>query len=188
VSRIVTFKQFEVDLRERELHRDGMKVRIQGQPFEVLAALLEKPGEVVTREELRGRLWPAHIFVDFEHSLNAAVKRLRNALGDSAAPPRFVETVARRGYRSLPLAGGRAGRGLLAWIDTHLSLHRRILLRVVLSSVFMIAGCGSSGCWARWLYLSSACSAPSGKLKPLAPRGDFTFPERTDCSRGGHRG
>jgi len=87
VSRIVTFKQFEVDLRERELHRDGMKVRIQGQPFEVLAALLEKPGEVVTREELRGRLWPAHIFVDFEHSLNAAVKRLRNALGDSAAPP-----------------------------------------------------------------------------------------------------
>ncbi len=93
------FGVFEVDLRSGELRRNGVKIRLQEQPFQVLAALLEHPGQVVTREELRGRLWPADTFVDFDHSLNAAVKRLREALGDSADSPRFVETLPRHGYR-----------------------------------------------------------------------------------------
>lgn len=95
------FGIFELDLRAGELQRQGRKVKLQEQPFQVLAQLLEKPGEVVTREQLRTRLWPADTFVDFDHSLNAAIRRLRDALGDSADNPTFVETVARRGYRFL---------------------------------------------------------------------------------------
>ena len=93
------FGTFEVDLRARELRKGGIRIRLQDQPFEILAMMLDRPGEVVTREELSQRLWPSGTFVDFEHSLNAAVKRLRAALGDEADNPRFVETLHRRGYR-----------------------------------------------------------------------------------------
>jgi DNA-binding winged helix-turn-helix (wHTH) protein len=98
-SRIIRFSTFEVNLQTGELRQRGQKVKLQEQPFQVLAALLERPGEVVSREELRNKLWPADTFVDFEHSLNAAIKRLRDALGESAETPIFVETLARRGYR-----------------------------------------------------------------------------------------
>ena len=98
-SNLRRFATFEVDLRARELRKGGIRIRLQDQPFEILAVMLERPGEVVTREELRQRLWPAGTFVDFEHSLNAAIKRLRAALGDDADNPRFVETLHRRGYR-----------------------------------------------------------------------------------------
>src|SRR5439155_6801258 len=93
------FGSFEMDERARELRKGGIRIRLQDQPFEILALMLERPGEIVTRDELRQRLWPAGTFVDFEHSLNAAVKRLRAALGDEADNPRFVETLHRRGYR-----------------------------------------------------------------------------------------
>lgn len=99
--RAVRFGVFEADLRTGELRKNGMKVRLQDQPFQVLAALLERPGEMVGREELRQRLWPADTFVDFDHSLNTAINKLREALGDSAGSPRFIETLARRGYRFL---------------------------------------------------------------------------------------
>jgi DNA-binding winged helix-turn-helix (wHTH) protein/Tol biopolymer transport system component len=98
---VIRFGIFEVDLRAGQLRRNGLKVRLQEQPFQVLAMLLERPGEVVTREDLHARLWPADTFVDFDQGLNAAVKRLRDALGDSAEHPRFVETLPRRGYRFL---------------------------------------------------------------------------------------
>lgn len=100
------FGIFEVDLHARELRRNGAKVRLQEQPFQILSLLLEQPGQVVTREELQKKLWPADTFVDFDHSLNAAIRRLRDALGDSAENPRFVETVARRGYRFLAPVNG----------------------------------------------------------------------------------
>jgi DNA-binding winged helix-turn-helix (wHTH) protein/Tol biopolymer transport system component len=106
-SQMRRFGIFEVDLRAGELRRNGMRVKLQDQPFQILALLLERPGEVITREEVRNRLWPADTFVDFDHSLNAAVRRLRDALGDSAENPTFVETVARRGYRFLaPVVSG----------------------------------------------------------------------------------
>src|SRR5271156_271559 len=95
------FGVFELDLRAGELHKHGLRVRLQQQPLQVLAALLEHPGEVVTREELQKKLWPADTFVDFDHGLNKAINKIRDALGDSADSPRFVETVARRGYRFL---------------------------------------------------------------------------------------
>ncbi len=93
------FGPFELDVRSRELRKGKTRVRLQEQPFEILRMMLERPGDVVTREELCSRLWPNGTFVDFEHSLNAAVKRLRAALGDEADNPRFVETLPRRGYR-----------------------------------------------------------------------------------------
>src|SRR6266849_1310527 len=93
------FGIFELDLRSGELRRNGSKLKIQEQSLQVLALLLAHPGEPVTRDELRNRLWPADTFVDFDHSVNAAIRRLRDALGDSAENPRFVETLARRGYR-----------------------------------------------------------------------------------------
>jgi DNA-binding winged helix-turn-helix (wHTH) protein len=99
--RTIQFGNFEADLRAGELRRDGARIKLQEQPFRVLTLLLEHPGEVVSREELQKQLWPADTFVDFDHSLNAAIRRLRDALGDSAENPKFVETVARRGYRFL---------------------------------------------------------------------------------------
>jgi TolB-like protein/DNA-binding winged helix-turn-helix (wHTH) protein/Flp pilus assembly protein TadD len=95
------FGVFELDLRAGELRKHGLRIRLQEQPFLVLATLLEHPGEVVTREELQKKLWPADTFVDFDHGLNKTINKIREALGDSAESPRFVETVARRGYRFL---------------------------------------------------------------------------------------
>ena len=97
--KVVRFGAYEVDLRSAELRKSGVKVRLTGQPFQILAILLEQPGELVTREELQKRLWPADTFVDFDRGLNAAINRVREALGDSAENPRFVETLPRRGYR-----------------------------------------------------------------------------------------
>jgi TolB-like protein/DNA-binding winged helix-turn-helix (wHTH) protein/Tfp pilus assembly protein PilF len=98
-SSVLCFADFEVDLRSGRLRKKGMPLRLQEQPFRVLTALLESPGEVVTREELRTRLWPADTFVDFDHRLASAISKLRDALNDSAENPTFVETVGRRGYR-----------------------------------------------------------------------------------------
>src|SRR3954470_2050232 len=98
-SRVVRFGVFEVDLGAGELRKNGMKLRLQGQPFQVLTLLLDRAGDVVTREELQQRLWPSDTFVDFDHSLNTAINKVREVLGDSASSPRYVETLARRGYR-----------------------------------------------------------------------------------------
>src|SRR5271154_174962 len=100
-SNVVRFDVYEVDLRSEELYKAGRKIKLQVQPFHILVMLLEQPGEVLTREELRNRLWPADTFVDFDHSLNTAIKKLRLALGDDKKKPRFVETLPKRGYRFL---------------------------------------------------------------------------------------
>src|SRR5205823_11769711 len=96
--RLLRFADFEVHLRTGELRKAGLKLKFSGQPFQVLAMLLERPGSVVTREELQKLLWP-DTFVDIEHNLNSAINRIREALGDSSENPRFVETLPRRGYR-----------------------------------------------------------------------------------------
>jgi TolB-like protein/DNA-binding winged helix-turn-helix (wHTH) protein/Tfp pilus assembly protein PilF len=98
-TRKARFGVFEADVRTGELRKHGVKIKLQDQPFRILALLLERPGEVVTRDELQLKLWPADTFVDFDTGLNTAIKRLRDALGDSAESPRFVETLPRRGYR-----------------------------------------------------------------------------------------
>src|SRR5437763_16787685 len=97
-NEILRFGVFEVDVRAGEVHKQGVRIKLQEQPFHVLAVLLQRPGEVVTREELRSQNWPADTFVDFDNSLNTAVNKLREALRDSADSPRSIETLPRRGY------------------------------------------------------------------------------------------
>ena len=122
-GRFFRFESFELDVRSGELRRGKDRIRLQEQPFEVLCMMLERPGDLVTREELAKRLWPQGTFVDFEHSLNAAVKRLRTALGDNADNPRFVETLPRRGYRFIAsLAGNGFGVTPIAQLDYRLRL------------------------------------------------------------------
>src|SRR5260370_2557216 len=96
---LVRFGAFAIDLRSGELHKEGVKIKLQEQPFRLLALLLEHPGEVVTRDELRQRLWPEDTFGAFDDGLNTAIKKLRDALGDSAEEPRLIETLPKHGYR-----------------------------------------------------------------------------------------
>src|SRR5262252_7883358 len=101
-TKIIRFATFEMDLASGELRKAGFKLKFGGQPFQVLAILLEQPGTVVTREQLQKRLWP-DTFVDVDHNLNTAINKIREALGDSSENPRFVETLPRRGYRFIGL-------------------------------------------------------------------------------------
>ena len=98
-GRLIRFSVFELDLDSGELFKQGRKVKLQGQPFELLVALLERPGEVVTREDLQQKIWPSDTVVDFDPGLNRAINKVREALGDSAESPHFIETLPRRGYR-----------------------------------------------------------------------------------------
>jgi cholera toxin transcriptional activator len=112
----VSFGAYRVDLRTGELRKHGHKIRLAGRPFQILAMLLEQPGELLTRKELQSKLWPADTFVDFEHGVNAAMQTLRRALCDSHKKPRYIETLPRRGYRFIAtidgslLAGSSNGR------------------------------------------------------------------------------
>jgi DNA-binding winged helix-turn-helix (wHTH) protein len=106
------FDAYQVDLRTGELRKHGRKIRLAGRPFQVLALLLERPGELLTRKELQARLWSSDTFVDFEHGVNAAIQTLRRALCDSHKKPRFIETLPRRGYRFIAAVEGvQAGAG-----------------------------------------------------------------------------
>ena len=120
---VLRFGAFEVDLSSGELRHGGVKLKVQEQPFRVLAALLEQPGEVVTREQLRARLWSSDTFVDFEHSLNASIKKLRQALRDDAACPHFIETLPKRGYRFIAAVetNSRAPQASEQTATTHLA-------------------------------------------------------------------
>src|SRR4051794_15684318 len=114
----VCFNEFTADPRTRELFREGQRVVLPNQSFLALAALLERPGELVTRDELRARLWPDGRVVEFEQALNAVINRLRDALGDSAAQPRFVETLPRRGYRFIAPVGEAPAVGTTPAVGT----------------------------------------------------------------------
>src|SRR5258708_35644653 len=113
----VRFGAFEVDLEGRRLLKSGIQIALREQSFQVLAALMERPGEIVTREELRRRLWSSDTFVDFEVALNSAVSRLRDALGDSAGSPSFIETIPKRGYRFVVPIAKRPGIAVMPFVD-----------------------------------------------------------------------
>ena len=104
--RRILFGVFELDSSSGELYKHGIRIKLQDQPLQVLGLLLERPGEVVTRDELRQRIWDQDTFVDFDHSLNISINKLRDALGDSASSPRFIETLPRRGYRFIGSSSG----------------------------------------------------------------------------------
>ena len=148
-ARLLRFGVFEVDLAAGELRKNGARIRLQEQPFQVLATLLENAGRVVTRDDLRQKIWPADTFVDFDHSLNTAINKIREALGDSASSPRFVETLARRGYRFIAqvdsaAASSNAPSGIPATPPTgetalhpalHVPLPHRGLVRVLFALI-----------------------------------------------------
>jgi len=158
-SRALRFDTFELDLRAGELRKRGVKLRLQGQPLQVLAILLESAGNLVTREELRSQLWPADTFVDFDHSLHNAIARIREALADSAETPRYIETLPRRGYRfiaqveqvraELPLApsenGNQTGQKGAATMQAkpRMALAFTLLALVAVGSVFWLVRTGS---------------------------------------------
>lgn len=141
--RLVRFGTFEVDLRAGELRKGGMKLKLTGQPFQVLTILLERPGEVVTRDELQRRLWP-DTFVDVDHNLNTAINKIREVLGDSADSPRFVETLPRRGYRFIaPVEGARAAAvtgGSATEQESRMPWVRRTAILVVVLVLLAAAG------------------------------------------------
>src|SRR6202165_1067969 len=118
-ARRVRFGAFEVDLHSGELRKHGLKAKLQDHPFQILALLLEHPGDLVTREELRRKLWPADTFVDFDVGLNTAIKRLRDVLGDSAEDPRYIEPLPRRGYRFVARIENGAQLALPAGEESH---------------------------------------------------------------------
>jgi TolB-like protein/DNA-binding winged helix-turn-helix (wHTH) protein/tetratricopeptide (TPR) repeat protein len=137
-DRIVRFGVFEFDQRAGELRKHGLRIKLQGQPVDVLLVLLERPGEVVTRDELQKRLWAVDTYVDFEHSLNAAIKRLRAALGDSADAPRFVETLPRRGYRFIAPLSQPAASVPQAGAQDQKSAGRRIFVLAAAAMVIIV--------------------------------------------------
>jgi len=112
-ERVYRFGVFELSPESAELRKNGVKIRLSGQPFQILVALLQKPGDVVTREQLRRELWPEDTYVDFDHCLNTAVNKVREALGDVADNPRFVQTLPRMGYRFLMPVDQSGGAGIV---------------------------------------------------------------------------
>src|SRR5580700_11905029 len=127
-SNIIQFGLFELDLQARELRKSGIRIKLQDQPFQILSMLLKRPGEIVTREELQKRLWPGDTFVDFDLSLNSAVKKLRQALNDDSENPRYIETLYRRGYRFIGTVNGSSRNGATHVEDSPLLTAAAVLL------------------------------------------------------------
>src|SRR2546425_410078 len=141
---ILRFGVFEVDVRSGELRKHGARIKLQEQPFHLLTVLLQRPGEVVTREELRNQNWPADTFVDFDNSLNTAINKLREALGDSADNPRFIETLPRRGYRFIaPVTGvDRAAGGTAAGVSAVTPIRGR---KIAVTAAVVVLASGIAG-------------------------------------------
>jgi DNA-binding winged helix-turn-helix (wHTH) protein len=135
---LIRFGPFEADFQSQELKKHGVRLRLPGQSFQILKVLVERPGELVTREELRQTLWPSDTFVDFEHSLNAAVNRLRECLGDDADNPRYIETLPRRGYRFIGAVEG-TGEG------RPVSSHRNLF--ALMSTLLLVLAVVTGGLW-----------------------------------------
>src|SRR5262249_37402187 len=186
---VVRFGVFEADLRAGELRRNGLKLKLQQQPLQVLAMLLEHPGEIVTREELHARLWAADTLVDFDHGLNAAVKRLRDALQDSAENPRFVETLARRGYRFIAPVNGGITNGMPLAAATR---NRRFFLRPWFAAGLLSSLTLAVLLWELWLHparrletiegqLTANSSENSGNSAAISPDGKYlAYSDHTD--------
>jgi TolB-like protein/DNA-binding winged helix-turn-helix (wHTH) protein len=173
----IRFGGFEVDLRIGEVRKHGFKIRLQDQPFHVLQILLEHPRELVAREELQRQIWPADTFVDFEKGLNNAIKRLRDALGDSAEQPRFIETHSRRGYRFIGsiTAGNGAGRTEEGSPTGEIGvparpLYRRLAIGAVLFLAFVatLFGLDVGGVRHRWMIRAGSPAIHSLAVLPLA--------------------
>jgi DNA-binding winged helix-turn-helix (wHTH) protein len=168
---------FELDLRSGELRKAGARILLQEQPRQILTVLLERPGALVTRGELRQRLWPSDTFVDFEHGLNAAVKRLRDTLGDSADTPRFVETIPRKGYRFvapvLSREGGEPSRLSVPAGPPDRRTYRRL---VWVTALVLVASVAAAGAWRFRALLAGGAGPPMKVVTLTALTGDEYSP------------
>jgi TolB-like protein/DNA-binding winged helix-turn-helix (wHTH) protein/Tfp pilus assembly protein PilF len=177
---VFRFGAYEVDSRTGELRKSGMRIRCQEQPLQVLVALLERPGELLTREELRQRVWPEDTFVDFDHALNTAVKKIRLALNDEADSPRYLETVPRRGYRFIApvqteMSPGRASQEIPASDPEVLETHRPLInRRVVLLAATLIALVGGGYYWTNHRARASDNNAPNRTMVAVLPFENMT--------------
>jgi len=177
---IFRFGAYEVDSRTGELRKNGMRIRCQEQPIQVLVALLERPGELLTREELRQRVWPEDTFVDFDHALNTAVKKIRAALNDEADSPRYLETVPRRGYRFISpvqteMTPGRTSEELPAEKLVVAETHRPLInQRVVLLAATLIAIVGGGYYWSNHRARASDTNAPNRTMVAVLPFENMT--------------
>jgi TolB-like protein/DNA-binding winged helix-turn-helix (wHTH) protein len=183
--RVFRFGVFEVDPGEGELRKSGLRIKLQDQPLQVLVMLLERPGETVTREELQRRLWSADTFVDFDHSLNSAIKKLREALGDRSESPRFIETLHRRGYRfiapvetqnstdfgtTVPGSGTPSSGTIQADVKVappSYGKRARVLASAVIAAIALLVILSLSSVWERWLGRSSPPRIQSLAVLPL---------------------
>ena len=161
----IRFGDFLVDLRSGELRKHGIRIRLQVQPFQVLQILLEHPGEVVNREELQKRIWLADTFVDFDHGLNNAVKKLREALGDDAEKPRFIETMPRRGYRFIAPISANGGEAvqLLPAEGRQPRLRLKFILLLGISIGLVLLALPAGGYFA-WRHFHPRARTPAGKI------------------------
>jgi Tol biopolymer transport system component/DNA-binding winged helix-turn-helix (wHTH) protein len=173
------FGVFEVDPRSGELRKSGSRVKLQGQPFKVLVALLERPGEVVTREELKARIWPNDSFGDFDHAVNVAVAKLRSALCDSADMPRYVETLPRRGYRFVASVDGMAARPENQPSTLASSASERRLSRLWIVCALLVAMLAA----VVWRPLSEPRAPQVTGIKQITHDGVFKFAPHTDGLR-----
>ncbi len=165
-GKTVCFGAFEFNRLTGEVRKHGLRIRLQGQPVEVLAILLERRGELVSREELQKSLWPAETFVDFEHSLNAAIKRLRAALGDSAQAPRFVETLTRRGYRFIAPIQEPADQAPETTSSAVPGPARGRLLLLAVATTFLVVA--AAAFWATRHVRAERSLAAAGSIRSLA--------------------
>jgi DNA-binding winged helix-turn-helix (wHTH) protein len=169
---VVRFDTFEVDLRSGELRKEGSRIRLAEQPFSVLALLLSQPGEVVTREELQKQLWPGNTFTDFDRGLNKAINRLRDALGDSAETPRFIETLPKRGYRFIGSVEGSAPPAVAE--SPPMTGRKRSLIPWIVASAVALVAVILAGWW-----LSADRQPPRAAAEPLIRSSLLPPPGRT---------
>jgi len=170
VARVLRFDSFELDLHAGELRKRGVKLRLQGQPIQVLGILLQSAGSLVTREELRSRLWPADTFVDFDHSLHNSIGRIREVLGDSAEMPRYIETLPRRGYRFIapvevqaPAVGGENGNKTTEAVASAPRSKRSagLILTIIFCGAILFAG------WSAWQHSYAKSTVPIHSIAVL---------------------
>jgi DNA-binding winged helix-turn-helix (wHTH) protein len=175
------FDAYHVDLRSGELRKHGRKIRLAGRPFQILALLLERPGELLTRKELQERLWSADTFVDFEHGVNAAIQTLRRALSDTHKNPRFIETLPRRGYRFIAaVEGAQAGAG-----PAGATAEQSAPPAAAASAAAAVAASGAASGAARseWVGQIATIRDETGRNFVLLPASEEIFHEMCACEK-----
>ena len=172
----VCFESFELDLRTHELYRDGLKLKIRGHPVEVLAILLEHPGELVTREEMKRRLWSADTFVDFEQILNNSVGKLRDVLNDCAESPKYIETLPRLGYRFIAPVTKPAAKNVMAQIPSDIESQDPVPIRSIPCTPIL-----RSKTWIDLSELGDLDAPESTKAGPAESREEVHPSRNTTC-------